>query len=164
MEQLQEGYIMDVAATSACLYVKQERDVFGMDAMLVRPSPDPAGEETSFYVQLKSTTQVQPDPTRETFSYQFQKREYMERLAAPRRGVKAILIVMAVPPQQAQWTVAHHSHLEVKQACYWINLEGVQVPTGVQKPSIRIPTKNLFDSSALNILMDSVGRGEPIND
>jgi len=163
MEQLQEGYVQSVAATAGCLFIRQERDMFGMDAMLVRPSTDPAGEETSFYVQLKSTTMVAPSADAEDFSYRFNKREYMSRLAAPRRTVKAVLIVMAVPPGQADWTDVQHSHLAVKQACYWICLEGYEVPD-MQKPSVRVPTANLFDAQALTAMMGKIERGEPLHD
>ncbi|MEW2518612.1 DUF4365 domain-containing protein [Actinacidiphila alni] len=163
MEQLQEGYVQSVAATAGCLFIRQERDMFGMDAMLVRPSATPSGEETSFYVQLKSTTMISPSAAAEDFTYRFNKREYMTRLAALRRTVKAVLIVMAVPPGQADWTDVQPSHLAVKQACYWICLEGYEVPD-IQKPSIKIPTINLFDARALTAIMGRIERGEPLRD
>ncbi|MFJ4620345.1 DUF4365 domain-containing protein [Streptomyces sp. NPDC088812] len=104
MEQFQEGYVQCVAATAGCLFIKQERDMFGMDAMIVRPSVDPFGEETSCYVQLKSTTQIAPRAGIASFSYRFGHRSYMERLALPRKGIKSRLVVMALPRGQAEWT------------------------------------------------------------
>ncbi|MEN8649701.1 DUF4365 domain-containing protein [Streptomyces sp. 21So2-11] len=163
MEQLQEGYVQSVAATAGCLFIKQERDMFGMDAMLVRPSTTPVAEESSFYVQLKSTTMIAPERAAQDFGYRFNKRIYMDRLAAPRRSIKAVLIVMAVPPGQADWTRVEHSHLTVRQACYWICLEGYPVPE-VEKPSAKIPTANLFDAEALTAIMGKIERGEPLHD
>ncbi|ASQ96491.1 MULTISPECIES: DUF4365 domain-containing protein [Streptomyces] len=164
MEQLQEGYMQSIAATAGCLFIKQERDMYGMDAMLVRPSSDPLGEETSFYVQLKSTTQISPRASAASFSYRFEQRSYMERLARPRKGIKSLLVVMAVPKGQLDWTSAQHSHLEVRQACYWASLEGSEIPEGVEKPYARISTVNLFNAEALSAIMTKIERGEPLND
>ncbi|TXS67290.1 DUF4365 domain-containing protein [Streptomyces sp. sk2.1] len=162
MEQLQEGYMQSVAATAGCLFIKQGRDMFGVDAMLVRTSSDPLGEEASFYVQMKSTTQIAVDGSTESFRYRFEKRDYMERLVRPRMGMKSLLIVMAIPKGQAQWTRTAHTHLEVKQACYWISLEGMTVPPA-EKPSVRIPTANLFNAEALTAIMGKIERGEPLH-
>ncbi|MFJ4869460.1 DUF4365 domain-containing protein [Streptomyces sp. NPDC088757] len=162
MEQLQEGYMQSVAATAGCLFIKQGRDMFGMDAMLVRTSSDPLGEEASFYVQMKSTTQLTVNGEAESFGYRFEKRDYMERLVRPRLGMKSLLVVMAIPKGQAEWTRTAHTHLEVKQACYWLNLEGMTVPA-VERPYVRIPTANLFNAEALTAIMGKIERGEPLH-
>ncbi|WP_367124752.1 DUF4365 domain-containing protein [Streptomyces phytohabitans] len=162
MEQLQEGYMQSVAATAGCLFVKQGRDMFGADAMLVRTSSDPLGEETSFYVQLKSTTQIAVDDNVKSFRYRFEKREYLERLVRPRLGMKSLLVVMAIPKGQAKWTRTAHTHLEVMQACYWVSLEGTTVPPA-QKPSIHVPTSNLFNAEALTAIMKKIERGESLH-
>jgi hypothetical protein len=163
MEQLQEGYVAAVAATAACSFQPVSRDTYGMDVLLVRPAA-PGIEEISVYAQLKSTTTLRVDPNKKDFPYQFKKRDYFERLAVTRQnGPKAILIVMATSPWQGRWTASSHTELRVQHCCYWVSLEGRTVPAGVQSPTVRVPTKNVFDAAALTDVLDRLDRGEAIS-
>jgi hypothetical protein len=161
MEQLQEGYVASVAATAGCAVEPIRRDIYGFDVRLIRPTP-PGVEEITLMAQLKNTTTVKPDPSRDFFSHQLRKREYLEDLAAPRKGVKAVLLVMATSPAQQQWTESDHEFMTVRHCCYWVNLEGYSVDQSVASPTVRIPTANMFDSQALTTIMDKLGRGEPL--
>jgi len=161
MEQLQEGYVASVAATAGCLLEPVARDRYGMDVMFVRVRP--AGlEEVSVYAQLKNTTTVKPDPAKQFFSYQFKKKEYLERLAAPRSGIKAILVVMATHPHQELWTNGDHDSLALLHCCYWMSLEGETVPPGVNAPTVRVPTSNIFNADTLTCILDRIERGEAL--
>lgn len=160
MEQLQESYVAAVAATAGCIYERQDRDRHGFDAHLIRPSM-PGIEEVSLYAQLKCTTTIKPNPARAQFSYRFEKREYLQRLAGRRDTVKGILIVMSTDPVQAQWTTGTHEQLSVVNCCYWAHLEGHSVPAA-PKPYVRIPTANRFDAEALNGLLDRAQKGQPL--
>ncbi|MFF7703249.1 DUF4365 domain-containing protein [Streptomyces lydicus] len=164
MEQLQEGYVASVAATAGCAVENVRRDIYGMDALLVRPAEDPGKQEVSVFAQLKNTTTTLPDASKETFSYQLKKRKYFERLALKRKSPKAILIVMATSFRQADWTRASHDRLEISHCCYWVSLEGQTAKEGVQSPSVSIPTANIFDSNALTNILDRLDRGESLNE
>jgi len=160
LEQLQEGYVATVAATAGCIVEPVKRDVYGFDGWLVRPPTSiGAGEETMIAVQLKNTTTVRPNPSKGWFSYQFKDRRSFEVLARPRR-MKAILLVMATPPQQANWTASDHDYLRVERCCYWASLEGMKAAPGVQSPTVRISTANIFDARSLTAMMDRLERGE----
>jgi len=162
LEQHQEGYVATVAATAACIVESVKRDVYGFDCWLVRPPVSiGAGEETMIAVQLKNITTVRPDPAKGWFSYQFKDRRSFEVLARPRR-MKAILLVMVTPPQQARWTSSDHDFLRVEHCCYWANLEGHEAAPGVQYPTVRVPTANIFDASSLTAMMDRLERGEAL--
>jgi hypothetical protein len=161
MEQLQEGYVASVAAAAGCNMEPIPRDNYGFDIRLVRPHA-PGDEEVVLQAQLKNTTLSKPDPSKSHFSYKLKKREYLERLAAPRRYNKAILVVMATSPKQASWVTVDHEALLVRHCCYWACLEGESVDPTVSSPTVRIPTANIFDGSALNKLMDKIQRGEPL--
>ncbi len=163
MEQLQEGYVASVAATAGCAMEHVRRDIYGMDALLVRPAAEPGKQEVSVFAQLKNTTTVLPDPDKDTFSYQLKKREYFDRLAMDRKDPQAILIVMATSYRQADWTDASHARLEVRHCCYWVSLKGVTAREGVESPSVRIPTSNIFDAVALTTILDKLDRGEALN-
>ncbi|MFJ2632733.1 DUF4365 domain-containing protein [Streptomyces sp. NPDC087422] len=164
MEQLQEGYVASVAATAGCAMEHVRRDIYGMDALLVRPASETGKQEVSVFAQLKNTTTILPDPAKASFSYQFKKREYFDRLAMDRRDPQAILIVMATSYRQAEWTNASHERLEVKHCCYWLSLKGENARAGVESPTVRIPTKNIFDAAALTTILDKLDRGESLND
>lgn len=162
LEQLQEGYVSTVAATAGCILESVKRDIYGFDGWLIRPPVRIGeGEETMISVQLKNTTTVRPDPAKGRFSYQFKDRKSFEVLARPRR-VKALLLVMATPPQQANWTASDHDSLRVEHCCYWANLEGQQAAPGVQAPTVRVPTDNIFDARSLTAMMDRLERGEAL--
>lgn len=115
MEQLQEGYVASVAATAGCSMNPISRDTYGMDVLLVRLGSN-GGEEVSIYLQLKNTTTIKPDPSKQHFSYQFKKRRYLEQLVLPRTTIKAFLVVMATKPDQRMWTTATHDQLLVSHA------------------------------------------------
>ncbi|MGW4894429.1 DUF4365 domain-containing protein [Kitasatospora sp. NPDC004240] len=163
MELLQLGYVTSVAATAGCTIERVGADLWGMDVTFVRPPATPLEEEVMLLAQLKCTTQLVPDATKDTFSYQFTKRQYFDHLAKPRRNFKSILVVMTAPTTQAEWTEATHSGLLTRRACYWKHLEGMQVDPGVKKPSIRISTSDIFDAQTLIKLMDRVDRGDPLH-
>ncbi|MFE2868075.1 DUF4365 domain-containing protein [Embleya sp. NPDC059259] len=163
MEQLQRGYIQSVAATAGCTVETVGTDAFGMDAFLIRPPQRAPDEEVMFLAQFKCTSQFVPDPTKESFGYQFTKRAYFDKLVTRRRDLKSILIVMTVPKDQSQWTEASHEGLLTRRTNYWVHLEGLVVDPQIQRPTVRIPTANVFDSESLIKLMDRVDRGESLN-
>jgi hypothetical protein len=157
MEQLQEGYVASVAAAAGCLYNRLMHDSYGFDTLLVKKrSPDE--EELSVYVQLKCTTTVKPDPSAEFFSFQLKKREYFQRLAVKRSHPKALLLVMATCPSQRDWAKGDHESLSVSHCCYWLSLEGKEVP-GAASPTVHVPTGNIFDADALLAIFDVIDKG-----
>ncbi|MCW7946684.1 hypothetical protein AAW14_33070 [Streptomyces hygroscopicus] len=164
MEQLQEGYVASVAATAGCTMETVDKDYWGADVQLIRPPRSGLEEESMVFAQLKSTTTTCPDGSKDFFSYQFTKRKYFDHMVKPRKNNKAILIVMTMSPRQADWTTANHDGLLTRRSCYWAYLEGVQAPSHVQKPTVRIPTKNLLDAKSLNLILDRIDRGESLHE
>ena len=120
MEQLQEGYVGNIAATAGYLLNSCDHDTYGFDSMIIKKK-GPDEEETSIYVQLKCTTVIRPDLTRPTFSYVLKKNEYYRRLAVRRKRIKAILLVMVTAGNQREWTVGDHDFLRTQHACYWVS-------------------------------------------
>ncbi|MEU8642054.1 DUF4365 domain-containing protein [Streptomyces sp. NPDC048674] len=164
MEQLQEGYVASVAATAGCTMETVDKDYWGADVQLIRPPRTALEEESMVFAQLKSTTMTSPDGSKDFFSYQFTKRKYFDHMVKLRKNNKAILIVMTMSPRQADWTSASHAGLLTRRSCYWAYLEGAQAPAHVQKPTVRIPTKNLLDAKSLNSILDRIDRGESLNE
>lgn len=159
MEQLQEGYVLSVAATAGCTVERVQRDVNGIDLMIIRQH-SPQLEEISLYAQLKSTTTKRPNPDKPSFGYQFRHRAHFDRLAMERSMIKAVLLVMVTDPDQSKWTAARHESLSVRKCCYWVNLEGQQ--STAEQPTVRVPTDQVFSAFALSVLLDRIERGEPL--
>ena len=159
MEQLQEGYVLSVAATAGCVVEPVRRDLYGVDVMFVR-SRGPKLEEVSLYAQLKNTTTLRPDPQKASFSYQFRHRDHFDHLAKERPTIKAVLLVMVTTPEQSRWSASDHESLIVRRCCYWANLEGYK--STAKTPTIRVPTDQIFSAAALAGLLDRIERGEPL--
>ncbi|MEU7135147.1 DUF4365 domain-containing protein [Streptomyces sp. NPDC046261] len=164
MEQLQEGYVASVAATAGCTMEAVNKDYWGADVQLIRPPRTALEEECMVFAQLKSTTLTLPSAGKEYFSYQFSKRKYFDHMVKPRKHQKAILIVMTVSPRQADWTEVSHDGLVTRRSCYWAYLEGLKVDPDVQKPTVRIPTRNLLDAHSLTRILDKIDRGESLHE
>ena len=156
MEQLQEGYALGVAATAGCLVQPIARDWYGADVMFVRPH-GPKREEVTLYAQLKSTTTKVPDPAKASFGFQFHSRHHFDHLVKLRPTVKAILLVMVTNPDQATWSDGDHQSLRVRRCCYWVNLEGAA--SEAERPTVQVPTRQIFSASALNNILDRIERG-----
>lgn len=165
MEQLQLGYVAAVAATAGCQIEVHRVDDLLCDVEFVRKSEANSLLEISVRAQLKCTTQVRPDPEEETFPYRFSDRRHFDRLAVV-RGInpKMILLVMATHPRQELWTAAGHDSLEMLHCCYWVSLEGVSVAASIQQPTIRVPTRQIFDADALAGILKRLDHGEALRD
>lgn len=160
MEQLQEGYVLAIAATCGVSVQPVRRDMYGYDIEFVRQA-DAAVEEVSVRVQLKSTTTVPVvPPGGKTFSYQFQDRAGFDSLAMPRRTQKRLLVLMVVHPDQRRWTYSHHRATLLRHCCYWLNMEGMTATA--RKPSVSVPTANVFNAAALTGILDRIEGGQAV--
>ena len=160
MEQLQEGYVASIAATAGCVVNRIDRDLHGLDLQLIYQRG--VEEERIIQVQLKNTTTIKPDVSRDHFSYQFKSREHLAKLTRPRSFNKAILLVMVTNPSQALWTSGDHEALTTSHCCYWANLEGAKVSEHVASPTVHIPIANRFDAPALLGMFERLDAGGAI--
>lgn len=160
MEQLQEGYVSAVAAASGVSVQPVHRDRYRYDLELVR-QPDPNVEEVSVRVQLKSTTtipEISPETT--TFGYQFESRKAFDSLVMKRTTQKHLLVLMVVHQNQKRWTYSHHRAMLMRHCCYWLNMEGLS--STAKRPTVSVPTANVFNASALTGIMDRIEGGQSI--
>ena len=152
-----------VAAAAGCFVTRTTGDVNGVDVLIIRPAPEiGVAEEITLGLQLKCTTKTRPDPAKEYFSYQFTKRRSLEALTLKRSIYKVIPIIMVTSPERAHWTQSSHDALNISYCCYWRNLEGHPISVGVEHPSVRIPTANIFDAVALSAMMGRLEKGKDL--
>lgn len=161
MEQLQEGYVAAVAASAGVIAEFRRRDVHKFDVELSR-QPDIAQEEVAVRIQLKSTTQIKPDPADTSFPFRFKTRPDFESLAMPRTVQPHILVVMVVGKDQSTWAEADQERLWVSHCCYWVSLAGQVAPPKPEQPVVQVPTSNIFDAAALTEILDRIERGDPL--
>lgn len=161
MEQLQEGYVAAVAASAGVVAEFRKRDVHKYDVELSRQD-DVSIEEVAVRVQLKSTTQIKPNPAGLDVPFRFKTREDFGSLAMNRTTQPHILVVMVVGKDQGMWTRAGHDELAVSHCCYWMSLSGQVAPASPQRPVVHVPTANIFDAAALTDILDRIERGDPL--
>lgn len=159
MEQLQEGYVGAVAATSGVSAQWTSRDNHKYDVELVR-QPDSSVEDISVRAQMKSTTSIVVPAGASKFSYQFESREAFDSLAMARTGPKHILILMVVHRDQNRWTYSHHRAMLLRHCCYWLNLEGMT--STAQRPTVSVPTANVFNAAVLTGILNRIEGGQPL--
>lgn len=159
MEQLQEGYVSAVAATCGVSAQWTRRDYHKYDVELVR-QPDSSVEDVSVRVQMKSTTGITVPTGASRFSYQFQSRAAYDSLVMARSGPKHILVLMVVHQDQSRWTYAHHRAMLLRHCCYWLSMEGMS--SAAERPTVSVPTANVFNAAALTGILDRIEGGQPI--
>lgn len=160
MEQLQESYVSAIAATCGVSAQWVSREKYKYDVELMR-QPDNAFEEVSVRIQLKSTTSIPViGPGATKFSYQFESRDAFDSLTMARSAPKHILVLMVVHQDQNRWTYAHHRAMILRHCCYWLNMEGMT--SSAAKPTVSVPTGNMFNAAALNSILDRIEGGQTI--
>lgn len=156
MEEFQKSYLRAIAASSGCIVASFEVDD-GIDAQLNHKSDrhthEPDGT-ARLELQLKAThSPLKGDHISATMS---QKRFRYYRTLAP--TVHKIVIVMHLPPDQADWIKASEHSLNIHHCAYWINL--VDHPDSkAENPTVNALRANIFDDEALCGIMQRIGQG-----
>lgn len=67
---------------------------------------------------------------------------------------------MAAAPPSAPRTYSHHRGMIVRHCCYWLSMEGMS--SAAQKPTVSVPTANVFNAAALTGILDRIEGGQAI--
>lgn len=157
MEVLQVGYLHAVAAAARC-QLSQPNPDRGLDWTITHEATSHTFDsEALLKVQLKSTYQLSPEPSGETFPFVL-KNAHLAKLAQSPVTVPRILIVQIVPREVEDWVLSNPTELFVRHQAYWVNLEGVS-STGEKTTTVHVPTDHVFDDIALCDMMELVGQG-----
>ena len=120
-------------------------DVDSVDATI--RSGDPT--RTQFDVQLKATSG--PDRKRDGLHFRLPGKNYND-LANAGRWTPLMLIVLELPPDEADWLSCTPEHLTLRRCGWWASLRG-QARTANQSMTIVIPEARRFDASGIEPLM-----------
>lgn len=150
--ELSFAYIAALAAHAG--YTCQrgpQPDVATVDATI--RSGDASG--TQFDVQLKAT--AAPSRGADGLRFRLSKKNYNDLVAADRM-TPLLLIVLELPPADADWLKCSVEHLTMRRCGWWASLSG-RVPTDGETTTIVIPEDQRIGASGMAPLM-AVARGE----
>jgi hypothetical protein len=159
MELLSRAYVQAVAAMAGCTSARPEPD-YGLDLVLRRVVRQDGGwreEGLSLYVQLKSIAGATITPTELTYDL---KADAYGTLRRSTRSSPAILVLLALPANRADWIDHNEDRLEIRHCAYWLSLRGSPASTNTSSVRVRIPRANLFTPAELERIMVAVRRKE----
>ncbi len=101
-------------------------------------------------VQLKACMTLRGST--DVFNYPLKIKNYND-LRIPTQTPR-ILVVLHLPRERAQWMTITPDELVVRRAAYWVSLSGQPETTNSTSVTVSIPTRNIFNTDALRVLME----------
>jgi hypothetical protein len=155
MEQLSRAYVQAVAAVCGCTWSIPMPD-YGIDlalrqVALRRKKWNEVGPPLS--VQLRSTlaatvTAVEIIYDLDADTYKFLRRA---TISSP-----AILVLLVLPSDRAEWINHTEDRLELRRCAYWLSLRGQPASTNTASVRVNIPRANQFTPTALTRIMEAI--------
>jgi hypothetical protein len=158
-EELCRAYIQAIAACCG-LSSSAPRLDFGIDVILheiARIQNRLIESGFRLDVQAKSTTLACVEEA--AIRYDLEVRTY-DVLRMPAPGCPRILVVLVLPPDEADWFGQTEDALVLRHCAYWLSLRGQAATKNRKSVRIRIPRANVFSVSALQFMMARIRRGE----
>jgi hypothetical protein len=109
-------------------------------------------------VQAKSTTLARLDATH--LRHDLDVATY-ETLRYAQAGCPRLLVVLALPEDEARWLEQSEQELLLRRAAYWRSLRGSPATTNRKSVRVAIPRTNLFTVQALLAIMNRIKAGTP---
>lgn len=159
MEALQFSYLRAVAASAGCIVSKPDIDD-GIDVQLSHQSESHNGDQVArLEVQMKATSRSAEK--RSDYVAATMSRKRWNYYSTENPTINKIVVVMSLPRNQAQWTMAQHDSFSIYYCAYWVNLSGAPTPSnGVENPTVKAPKSQIFDDVALCDMMERIGLGD----
>jgi Domain of unknown function (DUF4365) len=158
MEQLQVGFLRAVAASAGCVPSEPVIDE-GIDVILSHKSIShtyPGDNCARLEVQLKATAEfVDSDGDHVSVPLQRDRWDYYR---ADCNTLSKIVVILSMPSDQADWTLADHDVFSIYHCAYWVNL-ATEPQSTLVKPLAVAPRSQIFDDIALCKIMARIGKG-----
>jgi hypothetical protein len=161
MEQLSRAYAQAVASVCGCRWSRPELD-YGIDLSLrqvIQRRGRWREEGLSLDLQLKSEAGATVTPDHVIHDL---KAEAYDLLRRALRESPAILVLLVLPANRAEWINHSEDRLEIRGCAYWLSLRGQPASTNTATVRVRIPRQNQFTPTALQRIMEAVRRKETI--
>lgn len=160
-EALSRAYVRAIAGCAGLNLAIREYD-YGVDGsfdeVVVRQNRRvESGFSLSF--QLKASTQWQLNFTHVTYDLEAKTYNDLILRRSIRTATPCILILLALPPDSAQWLICEESQLRLQGTCYWEYLSG-NLSENRQSVRIKILRSQRLTPESLLTLMENVKTGK----
>jgi hypothetical protein len=108
-------------------------------------------------IQAKSTTRA--TLTTAHVVYDMEVKTY-EDLRDPEVNCPRILVLLVLPPDDADWLTLTEDQLLLRRCVYRHSLVGAPATTNTQTVRVHVPRGNVFSVEALQLIMDRIRQGE----
>jgi len=155
-ESLSRSYIHAIAGSAGVnLHVGREFD-YGFDGTF-RPVAVRGTRriETGFPIdfQLKCTKNWSHE--QDNVAYSIETKTYNDLVTRDPEGIGAVLILLCVPSDQAQWVEVLEDYIKLKHCCYYKVLSGDPVKNEESTKKILIARTSILTPVSLNALIDA---------
>lgn len=151
-EDLSRAYVQAIAAMAGYQTAEFKPDRDGTDLQIraggsMRPSLD---------LQLKATINL-GEAKDGKFSYPLKRRNY-DLLREPTL-VPNILVLLALPSDEAEWLTVASEHLILRRCAFWASLKGFPETANKETVTIHLDGEKRFDVESLMALMEQARSG-----
>lgn len=162
--ELSYAYLHAVAASAGvhCHVAGRHADNAGVDAQLTGWGPFPDGgfrNEVDIKVQLKATIKP-PAQIHDTWSYSLDGVNHYDDLRSDAYTVPRILVVLFLPPNEAEWLAHTEDALTLRRCAYWASLRGAPASRNDTAQTVYLPRTQRFDRDGLLRLLGRISRND----
>lgn len=153
-ERLSVAYVRAVTARAGAQFTETEHPEYGNDAFINEVRELPNGRLAPgflFHCQIKSTTDW--EVRQDLIVYDMEADAYNKLVQW--EGGPCILVLYKLPKNDAEWLFNDEDCLHLRNCCYWEHLVG-NPKTNTSTVRITIPRRHLFDSVAVNDLLQTI--------
>lgn len=154
-EELSKSYVAAVAAKAGVKCSWETMD-YGIDGRLIKINVIGGRHVQCAFglsVQLKASKNWEMSDDGKDIIYDLEAKTYNDLAQNDPDGEGAMLILMCLPKDKAEWLEVTHNQLLMRNSCYWWKQTGS--PTSNKSSvRIRIPRHNLLDTDAIKSVLD----------
>jgi hypothetical protein len=161
MEALSRAYAQAIAAMVGCRSARPEPD-YGIDLSLRQVCYRRGRwreEGLALDIQLKS--EAGATVTTDHIIHDLKADAY-DLLRRTTRRSPAILVLLVLPANRAEWIDHTEDRLELRRCAYWLSLRGYPASTNTSTVRVEIPRVNQFTPAELERIMEAIQRREDI--
>lgn len=159
MQALQYGYLRSVAAANGCVVSGVPEIDEGTDILLSHTSVSHTAISdriARLEIQMKATGGL-PAPEAASVTATMLRDRY-NLYETPDPSMHRVVVILAMPQDQADWVLSQPNALSVHHCAYWTNLAG-EGPISNSSTTVHAPLTQPFDDIALCDMMERIGKG-----
>lgn len=161
-EYLSLSYMRALCAATGALYEEFKEDGDSKDLLLrKRIYKGTKGFWSSLYIQMKSTySNSLYSETEESIKYALKIKNYNDLIE--QNGDYSVLALLILPQDKEQWVTLTPENLILRRCVYWVNLQGKERSSNLEKVTVTIPKKNILNVDTLNLLFEKIAEGDEL--